>query len=64
MRINNEIKLEHYKNKKKKKQEHDLDLKTKICKCMANVFFYRQKFKTIDLVANYCFSGGGWTKFH
>ena len=43
------IKLKHYKERK---QENDLDLKTKMPKCMANAFFYRQK-RTIHLVINY-----------
>jgi hypothetical protein len=44
-------KLKHYKNIKRE-QEHDLDLKTKIPKCMTNASFYRQKFRTIDLMTN------------
>ena len=38
-------------------QEQDLDIKTKMPKCMANVFFYRSKFETIDLMTN-CWVGG------
>ena len=34
-----------------------LDLKTKMPKCMANAFFYRPKFKIIDLMTN-CLAGG------
>ena len=42
---------------KERKQEFDLDLKIKMSKYMANTFFYRLKFRTIDLVANYCSNG-------
>jgi hypothetical protein len=28
-------------------------MKTKMSKCMANAFFYRLKFGTIDLMTNY-----------
>ena len=45
-------KLKHYKNTKKKKQEYDLDMKTKMPKCMASAFFFRLKFRTIDLITN------------
>ena len=45
-------KLKHYQNTKKKKQEYDLDLKTKMPKCMTSAFFYRKKFRTIDLMTN------------
>ena len=38
---------------KEKEQEQDLDPKTKMPKCMANAFFYRPKFRTIDLMTNY-----------
>jgi hypothetical protein len=32
-------------------------MKTKMPKCMANAFFYRLKFKTIDLMTNYWVGG-------
>jgi hypothetical protein len=35
-----------------REQEQDLDLKTKMPKCMANAFFYKPKFRTIDLMTN------------
>ena len=50
------------KKYKERKQEHVLDLKTKMYKCMANAYFYMLKFRTIDLMVNYCF--GGWLKHH
>jgi hypothetical protein len=40
MKIEHEIKLEHYKERK---QENDIDLKTKMSKCMTNTSFYRLK---------------------
>jgi hypothetical protein len=42
---------------KEREQEQDLYLKTKMPKCMANAFFYRLKFRTIDLMTNYRVSG-------
>ena len=46
-------KLKHYKNiKREREQEHDFDLKTKMPKCRANVFFYRLKFETNNLMTN------------
>jgi len=45
--------LQKYKEREK---EHDLDLKTKMPKCMAIAFFYRPKFRTIDLITN-CWVG-------
>jgi len=47
--INKTSALQQYKERK---QEHDLDLQTKMPKCMANAFFYRPKFGTIDLMTN------------
>ena len=44
-------KLKHYKNIKRE-QEQDLDLNNQALKCMANAFFYRPKFGTIDLMTN------------
>jgi hypothetical protein len=41
---------------KEREQEHDLDLNTKMPKYMANAFFYRPKFETIDLMNN-CWVG-------
>ena len=29
----------------------DLDMKTKMSRCMENIFFYRLKFRTINLVS-------------
>jgi hypothetical protein len=34
------------------KKESDLDLNTKISKCITNAFFYRLKFRSIDLITN------------
>jgi len=45
-------KLKHYKKNKERKQEHDLDLNTKMPKYMVNAFFYRSKFRTIDMLTN------------
>ena len=46
-------KIKHYKNtNKERKQEYDLELNTKMPKCMANAYFYRPKFRTIDLLTN------------
>jgi hypothetical protein len=42
---------------KEREQEQDLNLKTKMSKCMANAFFYRLKFRTIDLMTNYWVGG-------
>jgi len=46
-------KLKHYKNiKREREQEQDLDLNNQAPKCMANTFFNRPKFGTIDLMTN------------
>jgi hypothetical protein len=46
-------KLKHYKNiKREREQEQDLDLNNQAPKCMANAFFNRPKFGTIDLMTN------------
>ena len=37
---------------KETEQDQDLDLKIKMPKCMAHTFFYRPKFRTIDLMTN------------
>ena len=47
-------KLKNYKKKKNKEREQEqvLDLNNQAPKCMANAFFYRPKFGTIDLMTN------------
>jgi len=46
-------KLKHYKNiKREREQEQDFDLNNETLKCMANAFFYRLKFETIDFMTN------------
>jgi hypothetical protein len=47
-------KLKHYKNiQREREQEQDFDLNNETLKCMANAFFYRPKFETIDFMTNY-----------
>jgi len=55
--IKHEIKLEYYKNTNKESKIMDLDLKIKTSKYMTNASFYRLKYKTINIVANYWFGG-------
>ena len=50
-------KLKHYKNIKIKIKSMILIWTTKMPKCIANTSFYRQKFRTIDLMNN-CWVGG------
>jgi hypothetical protein len=46
--------LQKYKERKQEQdQDQDLDLKIKMSKCMANICFYRLKFRTIGLMTNY-----------
>ena len=46
-------KLKNYKKYKEREQEQVLDMNNQAPKCMANAFFYRPKFGTIDLMTNY-----------
>jgi hypothetical protein len=41
----------------KRKQEDDFDLKNNMIKYMANAFFYKLKFGTIDWLTNYLVNG-------
>ena len=47
-----EAKHKNYKKYKEREQEQVLDLNNQASKCMANAFFYRPKFGTIDLMTN------------